>query len=104
MKDSILCLVVGSIPVAVVFFEINVILDSINGAENIHMISWITYFAICLFLLVAVQLAVTVNYMLLCYEEYRWWWKVWTYSASTGFFTFLVMLNYLLWDLQIDSI
>ena len=54
MKDSILCLVVGSVPVAVIFIAINVILDNINGAENIHMISWITYFSLCLFLLVAV--------------------------------------------------
>ena len=42
--------------------------------------------------------------MLLCYEEYRWWWRVWTYAASTGFFSFLVMLNYLLWDLQVDTL
>ena len=104
MKDPILCLIVGSIPVAVIFIAINVILDNINGAENIHMISWVTYFSICLFLMVTVQLAVTVNYMLLCYEEYRWWWKIWTYSASTGFFSFLVMLNYFLWDLKVDSI
>ena len=54
MKDPILCLIVGSIPVEVIFIAINVILDNINGAENIHMISWVTYFSICLFLMVTV--------------------------------------------------
>ena len=54
MKDPILCLIVGSLPVAVIFIAINVILDNINGAENIHMISWVTYFSICLFLMVTV--------------------------------------------------
>ena len=54
MRDGILTLVVGAIPVAVIIFEIKIILDSINGAENIHMISWFMYFAFALFLVVAV--------------------------------------------------
>ena len=54
MRDPVLCLIVGAIPVAVIFIAINVILDNINGAENIHMISWVTYFSICLFLMVTV--------------------------------------------------
>ena len=103
MKDGTLCLLVGAVPVAVIIFEIQLILDNINGAENIHMISWFMYFAFALFLVVAVQLAVSVNYMLLCFEEYRWWWKVWAYGSSTGVFIFLVLLNYLLWDLQVDT-
>ena len=54
MRDGVLALVVGAIPVAVIIFEIKLILDSINGAENIHMISWFMYFAFALFLVVAV--------------------------------------------------
>ena len=103
MKDGILCLIVGAVPVAVIVFEIQLILDNINGAENIHMISWFMYLAFALFLVVAVQLAVSVNYLLLCFEEYRWWWKIWAYSSSTGVFIFLILLNYLLWDLQVDT-
>ena len=53
MRDGILTLVVGVIPVAVIIFEIQMILDNINGAENIHMISWFMYFAFALFLVVA---------------------------------------------------
>ena len=54
MRDGILTVAVGAIPVAVIIFEIKIILDSINGAENIHMISWFMYFAFALFLVVAV--------------------------------------------------
>lgn len=103
MKDGTLCLIVGAIPVAVIILEIQLILDNINGAENIHMISWFMYFALALFLVVVVQLAVSINYLLLCWQEYRWWWRVWIYGSSTGVFIFLVLLNYLLWDLQVDT-
>ena len=54
MRDGILTCFVGAIPVAVIIFEIQIILDNINGAENIHMVSWFMYFAIALFLVVAV--------------------------------------------------
>jgi len=103
MRDGILTLVVGAIPVAVIIFEVQIILDNINGAENIHMISWFMYFAIVLFLVVTVQLSIVVNYALLCFEEYRWWWKIFRYGSSTGFFIFLVMINYLLLDLQVQT-
>jgi len=103
MRDGILTLVVGAIPVVVIIFEIQIILDNINGPENIHMVSWLMYFAIALYLVVCVQLSIIVNYALLCYEEYRWWWKIWLYSSSTGFFIFLVIINYLLLDLQVAT-
>ena len=54
MRDGILTLIVGILPVAAIIFEIKLILDNINGAENIHMISWFMYFAFGLFLVVAV--------------------------------------------------
>ena len=54
MRDGVLTLIAGLIPVIVIVFEIQVILDNINGAENIHTLFWITYFAIALFLVVAV--------------------------------------------------
>lgn len=34
------------------------------------------------------------TYLLLCYEEYRWWWRCWWLGCSPGLIAFVVLLNY----------
>jgi transmembrane 9 superfamily member 2/4 len=34
------------------------------------------------------------TYLLLCYEEFRWWWRCWVLGSSPGLIAFIVLMNY----------
>ena len=78
-------------------------MESINGMEYIYFVHWFAYISVFVFLIVVVEVAVIQNYVTLCFEEYRWWWRVYLGSASTGFWLFILMISYLFADTTIDS-
>jgi transmembrane 9 superfamily member 2/4 len=52
---------------------------------------------------VVIEVAIVQNYVTLCWEEYRWWWKTWVSAASTGFWLLMIMVTYLLSETRVTS-
>ena len=79
-------------------------MESISGPDSINLIHWFAYICIFVFLIVVVEVAIIQNYVTLCFEEHRWWWRTWLSSASTGFWLFLIVLNQLVFETPIYSV
>jgi len=52
------------------------------------------------FFVVVAEISIMQTYLLICYEEYRWWWRCWLLGASTGFFSMLLLVNFFLLGLK----
>ena len=92
----------GIIPVITIMFTIWIVLDSINGPENIHVISWIFVVSLFCFILAVIEVALIGNYLFLCWHEYNWWWRAYMGGAASGIIMLVIMLFYAFADLQIE--
>jgi transmembrane 9 superfamily protein 2/4 len=93
----------GVWPTLVICVEFWTILESISGPEYIYLVHWFAYICVFIFLVVVAEVAIILNYVTLCYEQYQWWWRVYLSAGSTGFWLFLIMLYYLIVDTQIAN-
>lgn len=83
----------GIIPVLVIAFEMYQIWSCIKGSSYIYLVYWSFYISCIIFLIVVSQLSIMQTYLLICYEEYRWWWRCWALGASTGVFSLILFIN-----------
>jgi transmembrane 9 superfamily protein 2/4 len=72
----------------------------IRGSSYIYLVYWSFYVGFLVFIVVVAEISVMQTYLLICYEEYRWWWRCWLLGASTGFFGMLILVNYFLLTLK----
>ena len=77
-------------------------MGAVNGPANIHTMHGMIYIIFILFLVVVVEVAVITNYMTLCMEIAEWWWRIWWGASMIGFYTFVIMLFYMLYDLRVE--
>ena len=94
LNFNLMSLISGFIPVIVIGFELYQILYCIRGTTYIYLLYWSFYVGFLVFLIVVAQLSIMQTYLLLCYEEYRWWWRCWWLGSSPGLIAFGVLLNY----------
>lgn len=72
----------------------------IRGSSYIYLVYWSFYVGFLVFIVVVAEISIMQTYLLICYEEYRWWWRCWLLGASTGFFGMLILVNYFLLTLK----
>jgi transmembrane 9 superfamily member 2/4 len=96
LNFNLMSVISGCVPIFVIGFEIYQILYCIRGSAYIYLVYWSFYFGTIVYAIVVAQVSIMQTYLLLCYEEYRWWWRCWLLGASTGFVAFLVLANYFL--------
>lgn len=94
----------GVIPVITIMFTIWIALDSINGPENIYVMSWILVFSLFCFILTVIEVSLLANYLFLCWHEYNWWWRSYLGGASSGIIMLAIMLFYAFADLQVEFV
>jgi len=87
-------LVSGCLPVAVIGFELYQIMYCIRGSQYIYLLYWSFYLGFLIFVVVVGQMSIMQTYLLLCYEDYRWWWRCWALGSSPGLVACLVVLAY----------
>ena len=91
-------------PTLVIIMEAWTLLESISGPEYIYLLHWFAYLCVFVFLIVVMEVSVILNYITLCYEEYKWWWRVYLAAFSTGVWLFFVAVYFFLIDTSIDSL
>ena len=65
------------------------------------MLFWFIYMAVGLYFIVVMQISVIQTYLLLCYEDYRWWWRSWALGASPALSTFVVCVAHLIFSVRV---
>jgi len=76
-------------------------MSCISGAQYITLVYWSFYVSAIMFVAVVVQISIMQTYLLVCYEEHRWWWRCWALGASTGFFMIMFFINYFILKLKV---
>lgn len=104
LKRRVMAFLSGMLPVFVICFELSQIWQCIKGSGYITIVYWSFYVAFVIFTIVVAQISVMSTYLLICYEDYRWWWRCWALGASTGFFLFCLLVNYFILALKVSSI
>jgi len=100
LNFNLMAMVSGMVPVLVIGFELYQILYCIRGVSYINLLYWSFYCGFLVFLIVIVQLSITQTYLLLCYEEYRWWWRCFLLGSSPGLVALTVIINYFVLSLK----
>jgi transmembrane 9 superfamily protein 2/4 len=96
LNFHLMSIISGCVPIFVIGFELYQILVCIKGSTYIYLLYWSFYVGFIVFLVVVAQISIMQQYLLMCYEEYRWWWRCWALGAAPGVFGFLVVGNYCL--------
>jgi transmembrane 9 superfamily protein 2/4 len=100
LNFNLMSVISGVVPVLVIAFEIYQIIGCIRGSSFIYLVYWSFYVGFLVFIVVVAEISIMQTYLLICYEEYRWWWRCWLLGASTGFFAMLMLVNYFLLALK----
>ncbi|KAI9311158.1 transmembrane 9 superfamily member 4-like [Dichotomocladium elegans] len=82
------CMAIGGlVPFAVIFIEVLFLFKSIWSDQYYYMFGFL---ALAFFILVitTVETAIMITYFTLCNEDYRWWWRSFAVSASSGIYVF----------------
>mmetsp|Transcript_10423 Transcript_10423/g.7327 ORF Transcript_10423/g.7327 Transcript_10423/m.7327 type:complete len:237 (+) Transcript_10423:1053-1763(+) len=95
LKTQTLVTFTGLILFLTIGFEVESLLTSVWTQQHYFVIFWTIYISATLFLVAVVQVAVIVNYLTLCYEDYNWWWKSFIVGASPSIYFLLASLFHL---------
>lgn len=79
----------GLLPFSAIYIEIFYIFTSIWGQGGMYTLFGILMLSFILLTLVSSFITVSLVYILLVGEDYRWWWMSIFFGGSTGFFVFL---------------
>jgi transmembrane 9 superfamily protein 2/4 len=93
MRAPILILCAGAVPFGAAFIELYFVLSSLWLNKFYYVFG---FFAIVFLILVVTcaEISIVLTYFQLCYEDYRWWWRAFLYSGSTGFYLFVYSIYY----------
>jgi len=86
-------LTVGLLPFFAIYLSLEQTVDSFAEDEDSgHKILVFSVFQWMAYLVLTVELSIVTTYVLLCYEDYRWWWNSFMIGSSPGlYFTFFAI-------------
>lgn len=103
MKPSFTALAGGLLVFLVVYFEMYILLKS-DWLNQHYQVLGYTLIASVLMFVMSAEISVILCYWQLCKEDYRWWWRAYLTSGSSGIFLFLYLVYYYIAYLEVVSI
>lgn len=95
----LLVLGAGTLPFGTLFIELFFIISSIWLGRFYYVFGFLLI-VLLLLVIVCAEVSVVLTYMLLCVEDWTWWWKAFYASGSVSLYVFLYSIKYLVFDLQ----
>eukprot|EP00906_Rhabdomonas_costata_P012444 RCo017857 len=93
MKAPVTVMSAGAVPFGAAFIELYFVFSSLWLNKFYYVFG---FFAIVFLILVVTcaEISIVLTYFQLCYEDYRWWWRSYLYSGSTGLYLFFYSVYY----------
>ena len=82
-------------------FIIYNIFNSFPRSGQFYYMFGFVFLAFVILILVSMETSILLCYFHLCAEDYRWWWRSFFATATTGLYLFLFSLHYFLFKTQI---
>ena len=93
MKTPFTVLMAGILPFGAAFIELFFILSSLWLNRFYYVFGFLALVFLILIVTCA-EITIVMVYFQLCYEDYRWWWRSFFISGSSGFHLFLYSIFY----------
>lgn len=83
------CLLAGSLPFGCMFIELNYIMNSLWHHSLFYYLFGFLFLCFIVLIVTSAEVSILMTYIVLCREDYRWWWLSMQISGSSGAYLFL---------------
>jgi transmembrane 9 superfamily protein 2/4 len=97
----LVCLLAGSLPFGCMFIELNYIMNSIWHISLFYYLFGFLLMCFVVLSLTSAEVSILMTYVVLCREDFRWWWVSFGVAGSSGFYMFLYSTAYFFVSLEI---
>jgi len=99
-----ICLMAGSLPFGCMFIELSYVMKSLWHHTLFYYL--FGFLLLCFIVLVVTsgQVSILMSYILLCREDYRWWWVSLGVSGCSGVYLFGYSVVYFLTELNLTRV
>eukprot|EP01086_Lenisia_limosa_P017925 TRINITY_DN942_c0_g1_i1.p1 TRINITY_DN942_c0_g1~~TRINITY_DN942_c0_g1_i1.p1 ORF type:complete len:635 (+),score=143.10 TRINITY_DN942_c0_g1_i1:114-2018(+) len=102
MRPFVSIAVSGVLPFGAIFIELFFILSSLWQNQFYYLFGFLFVVFLILVILCA-QISIVMTYFQLCAEDYRWWWRSFLSSGSSGIYMFLYSIVYYNTNLEVTD-
>ena len=95
------CLLAGSLPFGCMFIELNYIMNSIWHISLFYYLFGFLFLCFIVLSLTSAEVSILMTYIVLCREDYRWWWLSFAVPGSSGIYMFVYSMFYYFISLEL---
>lgn len=95
------CLLAGSLPFGCMFIELNYIMNSMWYSNLFYYLFGFLLLCIIVLTITSAEVSILMTYIILCREDYRWWWLSFWVSGSSGGYLMVYSVFYYYLKLEI---
>jgi transmembrane 9 superfamily protein 2/4 len=88
------CLLSGSLPFGCMFIELNYIMNSMWYSNLFYYLFGFLFLSLIVLTITSAEVSILMTYIVLCREDYRWWWLSFWVSGSSGGYLFAYSMIY----------
>lgn len=99
-KMKVICLMAGSLPFGCMFIELSYLMKFIWTSSVFYYLFGFMMLCLIVLIITSAEVSILMSYILLCKEDYRWWWLSIGVAGSSGLYLFLYSIIYCFVELQ----
>ena len=103
-KLTAICVLAGSLPFGCMFIELSFVMKSLWHHTLFYYLFGFLFLCFLVLVVTSAEVSILVTYLLLCREDYRWWWLSFSVSGSSGAYLFLYSLVYYFSELRLTRL
>lgn len=90
----------GCLPFGCMFIELSYVMNSLWHHTLFYYLFGFLFLCFIVLVITSAEVAILISYLVLCREDYRWWWLSFTVPAYSGLYFFVYTVFY--WFLKLE--
>jgi len=103
-KINAICVMAGSLPFGCMFIELSYLMKSMWHHTLFYYLFGFLFLCFLVLLVSSAEVSILMTYILLCREDYRWWWLSFGVAGSSGVYFFGYSILYYLTELNFTRV
>ena len=99
-KIKLVSALAGSLPFGCMFIELSYVMNSLWHHTLVYYLFGFLFLCFIVLVITSAEVSILMCYILLCREDYRWWWLSFTVAGSSGIYFFAYSVVY--WFLKLE--